>query len=168
MAEVQVLLGLGSNLGDRLVRLREALAGIAGLLALGPVSSVYETAPMYDTDQGPFLNLAASGRTDRPARDLLAALKAVEQAVGRTPSRRFGPRAIDIDLLLYGEAVLADDVLEVPHPRMAERAFVLVPAAEIAGAWRHPVTGRTLAEMRDALPADDGIRRAGPAPWPPA
>lgn len=157
---VPVLLGLGANIGDRAAALSDAVAGLTRLIAVTGVSPVYETAPMYVTDQARFLNMAVSGETGLAPEDLLAGLKELEARLGRTPSARFGPRRIDIDILLYGDRIVEAEGLQVPHPRMAERAFVLIPAADIAGGWRHPETGRMVAEMLAALgPAGDVERR---------
>lgn len=148
---IPVLLGLGANLGDRAASLEAALAGLRRFLNITAVSPIYETEPMYVEDQAPFLNLAVTAETQMAPAPLLGALKQLERRLGRLPGPRFGPRRIDIDILLHGDTRIADPELEIPHPRMAERAFVLVPSAVIAGGWRHPVTGLTIAEMRDAL-----------------
>lgn len=127
-----VYLALGSNLGDRCANLRAAVAQLAACVAVEQVSSLYETAPAYVLDQPPFLNAALCGRTTLAPHALLRFLKQIERELGRTVGVRFGPRVIDIDILLYGSRVLASDALTIPHPRMAERPFVLVPLAEIA------------------------------------
>jgi 2-amino-4-hydroxy-6-hydroxymethyldihydropteridine diphosphokinase len=126
-------IGLGSNLGDREGNLREALALLA---ELGEVraSSFRETEPVGVTDQPRFLNAAAEVSTDLPAHDLLDALLAIERDLGRDRSReeRWGPRTLDLDLLLYGDDVIDEQGLTVPHPRLAERRFVLEPLHELA------------------------------------
>jgi 2-amino-4-hydroxy-6-hydroxymethyldihydropteridine diphosphokinase len=154
---VAVLLGLGSNLGDREDNLRRALTALAGRLTLTAASPVYETAPMYLTDQPAFLNMAVRGETELPADALLAQLKALEKALGRAGGPRFGPRLIDLDILFYGAAVLELPGLTIPHPRLAERAFVLRPLADIAPDWVHPVTGRRVDEMLAGLADDQGV-----------
>lgn len=146
-----VLLGLGTNLGDRVANLRAAQAALARFLAIAAVSPLYETAPMYDRDQGAFLNQVAVVETDLAPPALLGALQQVERRLGRMPGRRNGPRPIDLDILFYGDRVVSEPGLDIPHPRMAERGFVLVPAADIAPTWRHPATGRSIAEMRAKL-----------------
>jgi 2-amino-4-hydroxy-6-hydroxymethyldihydropteridine diphosphokinase len=126
-------IGLGSNLGDREGNLREALALLA---ELGEVraSSFRETEPVGVTDQPRFLNAAAEVSTDLPAHDFLDALLAIERDLGRDRSReeRWGPRTLDLDLLLYGDDVIDEPGLTVPHPRLAERRFVLEPLYELA------------------------------------
>ena len=160
----RVLLGLGTNLGDRLANRRAAIDGLAGFVRVEAASQIYETAPMYDTDQGPYLNMAVLGTTELEPRPLLDALKGLERDLGRTRSRRYGPRRIDLDIVFYGDLVFAEPGLEIPHPRLAERAFVLAPAADIAADWRHPETGRTVAEHLAGLDPIDGIAlfREGP------
>ncbi len=142
-----VLLGLGSNLGRRQDHLRRALTALAERLEITATSPVYETAPMYVTDQPLFLNMVVRGETEMAAAALLAWLKSLEARLGRTASVRFGPRAIDLDILFYGRDVVATPTLTIPHPRLAERAFVLRPLADIAPCWTHPVTGRRVDEM---------------------
>ena len=155
----RVLLGLGANIGDRLANLRAAVDGLAGIVEVEAVSPVYETAPMYDTDQGAYLNMAVTGRTALEPRPLLDALKALEKRIGRVRSRRYGPRAIDLDIVFHGDRVVREPGLEIPHPRLAERAFVLAPAADIAPDWRHPETGRSIADHLGQLGVLEGIDR---------
>ena len=128
-------IGLGSNLGDREENLRSALARLAEL-GTARASSFRETDPVGVTDQPRFLNAAAELSTDLPARDLLRALLAIERDQGRDRSReiRWGPRPLDLDLLLYGDEVIDEPGLTVPHPRLAERRFVLEPLHELAPA----------------------------------
>jgi 2-amino-4-hydroxy-6-hydroxymethyldihydropteridine diphosphokinase len=158
-----VLLGLGANQGDRDANLRAAVAGLRRFLDVRAVSAVYETAPMYETDQPAFLNLAVLAGTDLPPAALLEALKALERRLGRMPAVRFGPRAIDIDIVFYDDRVIDEPDLTVPHRAMAERGFVLAPAADVAPGWRHPQTGRTVAELlADLGPIPDVRRREAP------
>ncbi len=157
-----VFLALGGNQGDRGAALDRAVAALAPAVRVLRLSPVYETAPMYVTDQPAFLNMALEAETDLPPADLLRALKAVEAALGRAPGGvRFGPRPIDIDILFYGDLVLAEPDLEIPHPRMAERAFVLAPLADIAPHLRHPALGLTVAELLARAPGRDTVAPAG-------
>ncbi len=127
-----VYLALGSNLGDRRANLRAAVARLVPGVVVERVSSLYETEPAYVVDQPRFLNAALRGRTALDPRGLLAHLKEIERDLGRTAGRRFGARVIDLDILLYDDLGLTTEELTIPHPRMAERPFVLVPLAEIA------------------------------------
>ena len=156
------LVGLGSNRGDREAHVRagvEGLAAVGGIRVLG-VSRLRETAPVGGPPQAPYLNGAARLETFLSPRALLAACLEVERSRGRTRGVRWGPRTLDIDLLLYADRVLAEADLVVPHPRLLERAFALEPAAELAPEWVHPLTGRTLAEHWRELSA----RAGGDAP----
>jgi 2-amino-4-hydroxy-6-hydroxymethyldihydropteridine diphosphokinase len=149
-----VYLSLGSNVGDRQANLRAAVARLAlPDLRVLRVSPIYETEPVDYTDQGWFLNLAVEVETDVPPLDLLARTQAIEQALGRVRTAPKGPRTIDIDILLYADVVLRGGTLEIPHPGMQERRFVLAPLADLAAELRHPVTHRTIREMLDAAPA---------------
>lgn len=159
-----VYLGLGTNLGDRQANLQAALAALAGTVAIEACSRVYETEPLHVTDQPAFLNIAAKGLTDLAPLPLLRTLKRIEQELGRVEGRRWGPRLIDIDILLYDGVVLADEELTIPHPRLAERRFALAPLAEIGAAEPHPVARRTVAELLADLPPAADVRLFGDAP----
>ncbi|HEY1407975.1 MAG TPA: 2-amino-4-hydroxy-6-hydroxymethyldihydropteridine diphosphokinase [Promineifilum sp.] len=142
-----VYLSLGSNLKDRLANLQRAVTMLADRLRIVSVSSVYETEPWGDTHQPPFLNICLAATTDFSPRELMQYLKSVEEQLGREPARRWGPRLIDIDILFFEDRVISEPGLIIPHPRIAERAFVLVPLVELGGALRHPETGKSVLEM---------------------
>jgi 2-amino-4-hydroxy-6-hydroxymethyldihydropteridine diphosphokinase len=146
-------LSLGSNLGDRLATLTAAVRSLEqpGTRVL-QVSSVYETAPQGKTDQPDFLNIAVRVETALAPPDLLTHIQQVELALGRVRTVRWGPRTVDIDILLYGTEVCAAPGLELPHPRMLERAFVLIPLLELDPALALPPTGERLRSYRERLP----------------
>ena len=148
----RVFLGLGSNLGARQDFLNSAVVEIARLPGgrLMWCSSVYETEPYGNTAQGKFLNAAAEIETPLDPAALMGEVKRIEKALGRTVSGRWGPREIDIDILLYDGLVHSGDGLEVPHPGLERRKFVLVPLREIAPDLIHPVNGLTVSEMAAA------------------
>ncbi len=156
----RVALALGANLGDRAGALRAALDGLAAHVADLTASAVYQTAPRYVVDQPAFLNMAAIGTTELVPRALLARTQAIESAVGRQPTYRYGPRVVDIDILYVDDLIIETPELEVPHPRIAERGFVLQPLAEIAPGLTDPQSGLTVQAMLDALPESekDGVR----------
>ena len=170
MAEpVIAYLGLGGNLGDRLAALQEALASLDATPGMRWVScsSVYETEPWGVIDQPRFLNLVAGFETTLPPDALLSACQSVEATVGRTASYRWGPRLIDVDILLYGGEVvsLATPDLQIPHPRLTQRAFVLVPLAEIAPDAIVPPDGVSVRRLLDAVDGKDGVVRSGETPY---
>lgn len=137
--QVPVAIGLGSNLGDRQAQLRFGVERLREFLQDMQVSPLYETDPVGDPDQPHFLNAVCVGRTVLSPRQLLSQLQDAETAAGRRRgARRFGPRTLDLDLLVYGPAVLVSAELTVPHPRLRERAFVLVPFADVAPDWIVP------------------------------
>ena len=144
-------MGLGSNLGDREANLRHALELLGKSMALERISSIYDTEPWGYQDQPRFLNCACAARTSLPPGALLTAVKDVERTVGREPttndSVKWGPRLLDVDILFYGRRVVKKPGLEIPHPRLTERAFVLVPLKEIASDYLHPVLRLSVAEL---------------------
>jgi len=142
-----VYLGFGSNLGERAANLQAALRALPPKVRPLAQSSTYETPPWGYTDQPHFLNMVVQAETDLAPLALLGFLKNLEREVGRTPSFRYGPRQIDLDILFYDDLVLQTPELCIPHPRLHERAFVLVPLADLAPNLRHPALGQTVAEM---------------------
>ena len=151
-------LALGSNLGDRLANLRRAVAGLAPEVQVLARSPVYET-PAWGFEQQPaFLNMAVRAGTALGPDALLEHIKRLEAALGRTPTFHWGPRLIDIDILLYGDQAFESPALTIPHPRLHERAFVLVPLADLAPQLVHPRLHRTIADLLAAVDAS-GIRR---------
>ena len=158
-----VYLSLGSNIGDRKSHLRDAIARLETKGRIVEVSSFYETEPVEVTDQAWFLNCAAAlETTEEDPYQLMAAILGIEQEMGRRRILRKGPRTIDIDILLYGDAVINSPALTIPHPAMHQRRFVLDPLAEIAPGVQHPVLKRTVQEMLAALPAGQTVRRVKP------
>jgi 2-amino-4-hydroxy-6-hydroxymethyldihydropteridine diphosphokinase len=152
-ARKQVYLSLGSNRGDRVANLRRAMVelGKAGV-SVQRVSSFYKTEPVDFAPQAWFLNCAVEAATEFMPMQLLKAVKSVERTLGRRPGVSKGPRPIDIDILLYENVVVRTAALTIPHERMNERRFVLVPLRELAPAARHPVSRRTVAELLQDSP----------------
>ena len=146
-----VLLSLGANQGDRVGNLETAVSTLDRFLSVRAVSATYETLPMYASDQPLFLNLAMVADTELPPSALLAAAKALERRLGRRPGHRFGPRPIDVDIIFYDDLTVDTPALRIPHPAMAERGFVLTPAADLVPDWRHPENGATVADLLAAL-----------------
>jgi 2-amino-4-hydroxy-6-hydroxymethyldihydropteridine diphosphokinase len=149
---VRVAISLGSNLGDRKAHLEYAVDALALDLSGIKASAIVETAPQDVGDEhGPFLNACIVGTTQLTARDLLNRLFEIEDDRGRQRPYPLAPRTLDLDLILYGDAVISEDGLVVPHPHFRVRSFVLNPLNEIAPDMRDPVTGRTIQELRTAL-----------------
>lgn len=162
-----VALALGGNTSDVRGRLADALVALAAFLHPGglarlAVSPLYRTAPVSPLSQPDFLNAAAAGTTARTPREILAFGQELERAAGRRPGPRWGPRPLDVDLLVWGDAVVAEPDLVLPHPRLAERGFVLVPLADVAPELRVPPGGATVAELLARLDDRGGVE---PVPW---
>jgi 2-amino-4-hydroxy-6-hydroxymethyldihydropteridine diphosphokinase len=146
-------LSIGSNLGGRVENCVIAVAKLAHTRTVDvlTVSAVYETEPWGKTDQPDFVNVAVEVETGLAPHALLETCKRIEDVMGRVPGERWGPRVIDLDVLLYEDQVVEDDDLVLPHPRMHERRFVLEPLAEIAPRVRHPLLLKTAAELLEDL-----------------
>jgi 2-amino-4-hydroxy-6-hydroxymethyldihydropteridine diphosphokinase len=159
-----VYLSLGSNVGDREAQLRDAIARLESLGHVATVSSFYETEPVEFSQQPWFLNCAVALETAKMPKQLMTALLRIEREMGRRrvekkgPSSK-GPRKIDIDILLFGNAVMNSAELTIPHPAMHERRFVLEPLSEIAPDARHPVFKKAIRELREALPQGQAVRK---------
>jgi 2-amino-4-hydroxy-6-hydroxymethyldihydropteridine diphosphokinase len=155
---VLAAIGLGSNLGNRHAHLQFAAARLAALLTDFHISSYHETDPIEMTGEHPlFLNAAAIGGTTLRARELLVALHEIEQEGGRERPYAGASRTLDLDLLLFGEEVIREPSLTVPHPRFRDRRFVLEPLAEVAPSFRDPVTSLTVAELLARLPPGPAV-----------
>ena len=165
----KAFVALGSNLGDRaawLVAGREDLAGLHQTRELG-ASAIYETAPVGPVDQGAYLNAVVVLETELPPRVLLGHMLAIEASHGRTrdpQTERFGPRTLDLDLLLYGDECVDEPGLEVPHPRLHERAFVLEPLCEVGSELVHPRSGTPLETYRASVHDPGAVSRRPDSP----
>lgn len=148
MKKVRVFFSLGSNLGNRKYHLKRALRSLAESgVDIDKVSSVYETEPVGVTEQNKFLNMVAQGETKLSPRALIQVCKRIEKTLGRVKTFRFGPRIIDIDILIYNRIKMSSKELTLPHPRLELRNFVLTPFAEIAPRIKHPVKGKTINQL---------------------
>lgn len=150
-----VYLGLGSNLGDREEHLRKAVEGLGEAVTITAVSPIYETAAWGVEEQPDFLNMCVCGKTELAPYPLLNFVKELEVRIGRKPTMRWGPRVIDIDILIYEELVVRSRDLDVPHSGIAERASVLVPLNDIAPDLTHPLSGKTIAELLQQVDTSD-------------
>ncbi len=158
---MKTFVGLGSNLGEREAMIRMALDDLARLPAtvLLKASSLYDTEAVGETDQPNYLNAVAQLDTELTARQLLWNLLLIEKRLGRVRTRRWGPRVIDLDLLLYGSLIVEEPDLQVPHPELTRRSFVLVPLVELDPLLVHPVTGETLLNHLSRLKTRPPVKR---------
>jgi 2-amino-4-hydroxy-6-hydroxymethyldihydropteridine diphosphokinase len=156
-------LSLGSNLGDRQAHLRQAILQLGSIGQVTAISSYYETEPVDFTDQPWFLNCAVALETNKTPIELMRSILEIERAMGRERVQKKGPRIIDIDILLFGDAVVDSEEVTIPHPAMHERRFVLEPLAEIAAEARHPVLNKTIRELLGRMPEQEGqvVRKLG-------
>jgi 2-amino-4-hydroxy-6-hydroxymethyldihydropteridine diphosphokinase len=160
-----VYVALGANTGNREANLQMALRGLTRMARVEAVSSLYESDPVSLHEQPPFYNAVCRTETGLEPESLLRFLKTLEHEIGRRPGTdRWGPRPIDLDILLYEERIIQGGELEVPHPRLAERAFVLMPLAEIAPAALDPRQNETIAKLAEAVDTS-GVRRIKNPGW---
>ena len=159
MKNVLVYIGIGSNLGDPLGNCRAAIRAMAadGRNQLVKVSPFYRTEPVGKKDQDWFINAVAAIQTSMKPGELLHFLQTIECEMGREQRERWGPRIIDLDILFYGDQVIQEEGLQVPHPRIHERRFVLAPLNDIAPDLKHPLLGKTMYQLLSVLPQEEKV-----------
>jgi 2-amino-4-hydroxy-6-hydroxymethyldihydropteridine diphosphokinase len=159
----KVLIGVGSNLGDREFLIRKAIEALRDLphTVVARVSSLYDTDPVGDVEQPAFLNAVVWIETELEPRDLLWQMLLIEKRMGRVRTQRWGPRPIDLDLLFYAKQIIDEPDLQVPHPEAERRAFVLIPLSEIDPEFVHPGTGETVRKMLKKLDPNPPVRKSG-------
>ena len=158
-------IGLGANLGDRMTTLRMAIQRLETLGRIAAVSSLYETEPVGYLEQPSFLNAVVALDTELAPADLMSGLLGIERDLGRARSFPNAPRTLDLDLLMVDDVILDTPELTLPHPRLHERAFVLVALAEIAPGLVHPGSGETIQELLHTLPDQGGVEVSAAAGW---
>ncbi|MGD8583769.1 MAG: dihydropteroate synthase [Chloroflexota bacterium] len=158
----RVYLALGANLGRRRETLQRAVNALGEFTAVEAISPIYETEPWGVVDQPAFLNLCLAARTQLSPAELLSAVKSIEKRLGREEGQRWGPRLIDIDIILFGDRIYEDSRITIPHPRFHERAFVLVPLADIASEMVDPGSGKTITQLLQAVDRSTASRLTAP------
>lgn len=146
-----IFLSMGSNLGDRLTNLQDAIRSLPPNIQLLSQSQIYETEPWGYTEQPAFLNLVIKANTELSPKNVLTFIKDIEVALGRKATFRYGPRLIDLDILLYDDLVLNSPGLTIPHPRLCDRGFVLIPLSEIAPDFTHPGNRKTIQQLLSTI-----------------
>jgi 2-amino-4-hydroxy-6-hydroxymethyldihydropteridine diphosphokinase len=161
---VTAYLGLGSNIGWRSTNLTRAVCLLGKTSLLVQISSIYETLPWGIADQPKFLNCVLKIETNLAAPYLLDSMKTLETEMGREEGIRYGPRLIDIDLLIFGDRIIDLPHLQIPHPQLCQRAFVLIPLAELAPELKHPTLKVTIAQLAALANGKEGVKLWGPPP----
>ena len=153
-----VVIALGSNMGERKQNIAQAIERIAEKVSVTAQAPLFETEPVGFEDQGWFVNSALVGETVLLAGELLVFLQSIEKNLGKKVIRKDGPRIIDLDIIFFDDMVINKKNLEVPHPRMHERLFVLEPLVAICPEWRHPTLNKTVQELKDELDTEKEVR----------